>query len=109
MLEQYRWADLLVLPSICDGFGLVVYEALACGIPIIATRNTGAWIRDRIDGLVVPIRDVEALSRALERFVTDAEFLRFCRHNVQMNRDRVGLDAYQRRLVQTVREVMKRN
>lgn len=106
MLDLYHWADLFVLPSICEGSALVTYEALACGLPVIATPNTGAWVCDQINGLIVPIRDVEALAIAVDRFARDQEFLRFCRHNVQMSRDRVGLEAYQKRLVRTIRGVI---
>lgn len=105
--ELYRWADLLVLPSICEGSALVTYEALASGLPIIATPNTGAWVQNGIDGLIVPIREVEALAAALERFVRDREFLRFCSHNALTGRDRLGLDAYRQRLAQIIQEVMR--
>jgi hypothetical protein len=108
MTDLYRWADLLVFPSICEGSALVTYEALASGLPVIATPNTGAWARDGIEGLIVPVRDVEALAAALERFVRDREFLRFCSHNALAGRGRLGLDAYQRRLVRIVREVAGR-
>ncbi len=105
MAELYRWADLLVVPSICEGSALVTYEALATGLPVVATPNTGAPIRDGIDGLIVPIRDVEALAAILERFASNREFLRFCSHNALEGRDRLGLDAYRNRLVQLVYEM----
>jgi len=98
MIELYRWADLLVLPSICEGSALVTYEALASGLPVIATPNTGAPVRDGTNGVIVPIRDVEALAHAIERFARDHELLRFYRHNAVLGRDHLGLDAYQQRL-----------
>ncbi|MCC6904787.1 MAG: glycosyltransferase family 4 protein, partial [Anaerolineae bacterium] len=61
----YRSASVLVLPSIEEGFGMVVYEAAACGVPSIITENVGATIRDGLDGSVVPIRDVDALAARL--------------------------------------------
>jgi len=63
--KSYQQASVFVLPSLQDGFGMVVYEAAACGIPIIVTENVGATIRDGQDGFVVPIRDAEALARKL--------------------------------------------
>jgi glycosyltransferase involved in cell wall biosynthesis len=54
-----------VLPSLQDGFGLVVYEAAACGLPVIISENVGATVRDGQDGFVVPIRDAEALAAKL--------------------------------------------
>ncbi|MBI3318638.1 MAG: glycosyltransferase family 4 protein [Candidatus Omnitrophica bacterium] len=106
MRQLYRWADLLVAPSICEGSALVTYEALACGVPVIATPNAGSWIQDGQEGLLVPIRDAPALAAALERFVQDSEFLRFCKRNAALGRKRIGLEAYRQRLVQVVQETL---
>src|SRR5207237_513109 len=92
-----RWADLLVLPSICEGSALVTYEALATGVPVIGTPNAGAPLRDGVDGLLVPSGEVEALAAAIERFAADAEFLGWCSRNAVSGRDRLGLDSYGRR------------
>ena len=62
LAKFYHQASVLVLPSIQDGFGMVVYEAAACGLPVIVTENVGATIRDGLDGFVVPIRDSQALA-----------------------------------------------
>ena len=65
--------DVLVLPSVQDGFGAVICEAMAAGLPVIATENTGApdVIRDGVDGFIVPARSVDALREALEALVSD--------------------------------------
>ena len=108
MMELYDWADLFVLPSICEGSALVTYEALASGIPVIATPNTGAWVRDGVDGVIVPIRDVNALTGAIERFCKDPEFLKFCSRHALEGRERLGLDAYESRLLRIIMEVCGR-
>ena len=56
-------ADLFVLPSLEEGLARVMLEAMGCGLPIVATTNTGATdvVREGVEGFVVPIRDVEAL------------------------------------------------
>ncbi len=63
----YQQSSVLVLPSIEEGFGVVIAEAMACGVPVIATPNTAApdLIRDGVDGFIVPIRDVDALTDRL--------------------------------------------
>lgn len=65
--HYYSRADALVLPSIEDGFGMVMAEALACGCPVIASTNTGAReIFDHgVGGFVVPIRDPAAIAERL--------------------------------------------
>lgn len=65
-VQRYQNSDLMLFPSIEDGFALVVAEALACGLPVITTPNTGAsdLIRPGENGEVVPIRDPQALAQA---------------------------------------------
>jgi alpha-maltose-1-phosphate synthase len=65
--DVYRQASVFVLPSIQDGFGMVAYEAAACGLPVIVSENVGAEIRDGEDGFVVPIRDPDAIADRLVR------------------------------------------
>jgi glycosyltransferase involved in cell wall biosynthesis len=67
LAERLRSADIFVLPSLEDGFAFTVAEALACGLPAITTRNTGAsdLIISGENGEVVPIRDSAALAEAI--------------------------------------------
>ena len=69
--ELFQSASVFVLPSIEDGFGMVVYEAAACGVPVIVTENVGASIREGKDGFVVPIRSPEALAERIRQFYED--------------------------------------
>ncbi len=59
----YSQCSVFCLASVDDGFGLVIAQAMACGLPVIHTTNTGGAdiIDDRIQGFEVPIRDVNAL------------------------------------------------
>lgn len=68
--DLYTWADVFVLPSICEGSAMVTYEALSFGVPIITTYNSGSVIRDELDGFIVPIRDIEAISDRLLNIYT---------------------------------------
>jgi glycosyltransferase involved in cell wall biosynthesis len=65
--EYYRDADVFVIASLEDGYAMVVPQALACGLPVICTVNTGAaeLIDEGVNGFVVPIRDPDAISRCL--------------------------------------------
>jgi glycosyltransferase involved in cell wall biosynthesis len=65
--------DIFLMPSLWEGFGLVLLEAMAQALPVIATRVSAIpeiVINDET-GLLVPARDVEALAAALENLLTD--------------------------------------
>ncbi|MDE2320342.1 MAG: glycosyltransferase family 4 protein [candidate division NC10 bacterium] len=59
----YSQASVLVQPSIQEGLSLVLAQAMACGLPVIATTNTGAedLFTDGVEGFIVPIRDPKAI------------------------------------------------
>jgi alpha-maltose-1-phosphate synthase len=65
-IHRYQTSDLFLFPSIEDGYAFVVAEALACGLPVVTTPNTGAsdLIQPGVNGEVVPIRDARALADA---------------------------------------------
>jgi glycosyltransferase involved in cell wall biosynthesis len=68
-------ADALVLPSSAEGLPLVVLEAMAGGVPVIATSvgGTPEAVLDGETGLLVPPRDVPALARAVDALLGDPE------------------------------------
>jgi glycosyltransferase involved in cell wall biosynthesis len=68
MRDLYSQASVLVLPSVEEGLALVMGQAMACGVPVIATTNTGAGdlITDGRDGFIVPVRDPVAIQERLE-------------------------------------------
>jgi glycosyltransferase involved in cell wall biosynthesis len=75
MDKLYRWADVFVLPSICEGSAMVTYEAMIYGLPIITTFNTGSITRDGLDGFIVPIRDSQAIAdRLLDIYNNPTQF-----------------------------------
>ncbi len=73
----YHEFSVLVLPSISDGFGLVVPEAMAAGLPVIVTENVGAadCVREGVDGYVVPVGDAQALAARIETLHSDRDKL----------------------------------
>jgi glycosyltransferase involved in cell wall biosynthesis len=66
--EFYARCDLFILPSMDDGFGMALFEAMANGVPAIATRNCGAseLLTSGIDGLVIDAGSVEQMAEAIE-------------------------------------------
>ena len=94
----YRSADIFIFPTFEEGNPLVIYEAAACGLPIITTpMGAGTLIRDGVNGLVVKSGDTDGLSDAILRLATsDALRDRFSRQvridAQQYTYQRVGAD-----------------
>lgn len=80
-------ADLLVLPSYREGFGLVVVEAAGCELPTLAYEIDGVVdaVESNVTGVLVPPRDVDALTRQMEFMAGHSDYVK-----------RLGLTARQR-------------
>jgi glycosyltransferase involved in cell wall biosynthesis len=72
-VSLYQQADVFAFPTIEEGSALVIYEALACGLPVITTPNAGSVVRDEIEGFLLPMRDVDGMAGRLERLRADAQ------------------------------------
>lgn len=75
LIRLYQEATIFCFPSIDDGFGLVVLEAMAAGLPVIISENVGAkdLINDGVEGFVIPIRDIQRLCEKIEYFYENPE------------------------------------
>jgi D-inositol-3-phosphate glycosyltransferase len=71
--DLYRAADVVVVPSASESFGLVALEAAACGTPVVATAVGGLrlTVRDGETGYLVGTRDPAAFAAALSRVLAD--------------------------------------
>lgn len=81
LYKIYRQADVLVFPTLCDGFGMVVTEAFAQGLPVITTNRAGAadLIRHGVNGLIIPAGDPQALAETLNWCITHRQELKAMR------------------------------
>jgi starch synthase len=77
ILQEMRAHDVLVFPSLFEGFGLVVTEALSQGVPVIATPHTCGpdVLTEGEDGFIVPIRDSQSIAEKLELLHRDRQRL----------------------------------
>lgn len=70
-------ASVFVLPSLYEGFGVVIVEAMACGLPVISTKSYEGIediIEDGVNGLLVPVADEKAMSDAIYKVLADKGF-----------------------------------
>ncbi|HEV7404708.1 MAG TPA: glycosyltransferase family 4 protein [Chthoniobacteraceae bacterium] len=69
--EIYRSAAVHIFPSTCEGSAKSTYEAAACGLPQITTRESGDVVLDQINGLLIPPDAPDALAEAILRLHRD--------------------------------------
>ncbi len=108
VLEEMARHDVLVLPSLHEGFGLVITEAMSQGMAVITTPQAGAsdLLTDGVEGFVVPIRSGKAIEERLWLLCKDRERLREMQEAAQTTAAACTWENYRSAIVQMAREVM---
>lgn len=102
--------DVAVQPSVEEGLSMVIPQIMACGIPIIATTNTGAAeiLEEGKTGFIIPIRDSEAIKNKLLELFENRSLLNSLKNNCSnLNLDVLSWDAYGKRYAQFLNRILK--
>lgn len=101
LARQLPSFDVLILPSRFDSFGMVVAEAMACGLPVIVSENVGAreMVIPYANGLVVPVADAGALARAIKWFLENRQRLPEMSKAARRKAEEYDWTHYRRRVV----------
>jgi len=125
LLDKYRWIpslphaellaemarhDVLVLPSLHEGFGLVLSEAMSQGLVVLTTPHTAGpdLITDGVDGFIVPIRSAEAIEEKLALLARERDRLLAMQAAAAHTAAALTWENYRQGIVQVAREVMKK-
>ncbi|MEO1392662.1 MAG: glycosyltransferase family 4 protein [Cyanobacteria bacterium J06634_5] len=100
--HEYATADVFCLPSLCEGSATVIYEALAAGLPVVTTPNSGSIVRDGQEGFIVPIREADAIAAALEKLYLDRSLLEEMSHAALKRSQYGSFEAYSQRLLEAL-------
>jgi glycosyltransferase involved in cell wall biosynthesis len=100
LAARLREADIFILPSLEDGLALTVVEALACGLPVITTLNTGAsdLIVPGRNGEIVPIRDPAAIAEAVFKWA-DPILSSGTSPKIDFDASRLTFDAFEKEFI----------
>lgn len=110
ILSEMAAHDVLVLPSLFEGFGLVLLEAMAMGLPIITTPHTAGpdLIEEGVQGFIVPIRDASAIAAKLELLRDNPERRRDMSVNAAIRAREFSWENYEDTLAACVRAALDR-
>jgi glycosyltransferase involved in cell wall biosynthesis len=81
IMDYFHQCDIYVFPSLLEGSSKSIYEAMAAGLPVITTFNSGSIVRDGQDGIIVPIADPRKLRQAMLTLKADSSL----RHRLGKN------------------------
>jgi glycosyltransferase involved in cell wall biosynthesis len=96
---EFLTADLFVFPTLSDGFGIVLLEALAAGLPVVCTPNCAGVVQSGHNGFVVPTRDPAALAARIREVVEDRPLREHLGRNARQSASEFTLEKYRTRLI----------
>lgn len=105
---MYRQAKVFCLPSLEEGSALVVYEAMASGLPCIVTEQCGSIVDDGKDGLIVPVKDIEALKKGIKYFHDNPSEIKRMGKNAREKVEQYTWERFGDGVVKVLEEVGKR-
>jgi len=108
VLREMRHHDVLVFPSLFEGFGLVIVEAMSQGLAVITTPHTAGpdIIDNGRNGFVIPIRSHEILAQRLEELARDRRLLAEMKVNARATATNLSWNVYRARLGAIVGEAI---
>jgi glycosyltransferase involved in cell wall biosynthesis len=104
--QDYLKSDIFVFPSIEEGSALASYEAMASGMPVIVTQNTGSIARNGRDGFVIPIRDIKILASKIRYLYDNPDERRRMGKNARKQAEKYPWDNYGNKIVQTYQRIL---
>jgi glycosyltransferase involved in cell wall biosynthesis len=107
--REYESADVLAIPSLSEGFSTVGLEALAAGVPVVATGVAGTVVRDGIDGLLVSERNSDALASAICQIVENRSLRERMSLAARERAKEFTWSKYGERLLAVLRDLPQRN
>jgi hypothetical protein len=100
---HFEWADVFVLPSVCEGSATVIYEALSWGLPVICTENCGSVVRHGQDGFIVPLRGVDEMQDSLAKLLVDEDLYCWMSKSAVQRSRQYSIPMYSQRIEELLR------
>ncbi|CAB3289263.1 Glycosyl transferase group 1 [Methanocaldococcus lauensis] len=98
--EELPKNHIYVFPSLLEGSAKSVYEALACGLPVITTENAGSVVEDGKEGFIIPTQDVESLKEKILFFYNNREAIKEFGKRARKKAEQYTWENYGKRVVE---------
>jgi len=104
LMEKMARSHVFVFPSIVEGFGMVITEAMAAGLPVITTPHTAGpdILDDGVDGFIVPIRNPDALADRITCLADDETRRRAMAAAAKAKAERMNWGRYEAKIAELV-------
>jgi glycosyltransferase involved in cell wall biosynthesis len=109
MSEIYSNADILIFPSLADGFGLSVIEALSYGLPVVCSTNSGASdiIKDGVNGFLIDPLNYNDITDKLSWLENNRSFLNNFSKNAILSAKENSVNKYEKSILSMVDSILK--
>jgi len=97
--------DIFFFPSTCEGSAGAVMEALATGLPVVTSSNSGSVVRNGVEGFVRPCNDVDGYATGIEQLVDDADLRQRMAEAARLRAEQFDLDWYSNELASLFRRL----
>lgn len=107
VLKHMKNNDILIFPSLSDGFGLVVSEAMSQGTPALVTDHCGVadLIEDNYNGWVVPSRSSYAIQKKIEYIIDNVQLISYCGKNAILTAKSRTWDKYTEDIINIIKNI----
>jgi glycosyltransferase involved in cell wall biosynthesis len=105
LIDEYRIADAIIVPSISEGLSGALTEAMNIGLPIIATNNAGIIITDEVTGLLIQPGNVDDICLAVEKLLTNRVLREQLSEASKNQAHYYSMESWEKRLVGTLQEM----
>jgi glycosyltransferase involved in cell wall biosynthesis len=102
IVRELGTADMFVFPTLSDGFGIVLLEAMEAGLPVITTANCADLVEDGVNGFIVPVRDSRAIADRVELLTHDRALRNRLGAAAKVTARQNGIDQYCQRLEEII-------
>jgi glycosyltransferase involved in cell wall biosynthesis len=109
LMDLYAKANVFVLPTLADGFGMVISEAMSRGVPVITTSSSGGpdIIDNGKNGIIIPPNDIEAIASSLKWCVNNKPLLADMGKNAHQTAAAYPWSMFRKNLMTKIKEKIR--